>query len=64
MESVSFFNLLGVMLNDNLSLADLVDYVVKKANSRLYALRLLRKAGLDAEDLVFIIMVFIYQVTH
>ena len=50
-ESVSSFKLLGVMLNDDLSSADHVDYAVKKANSRLYALRLLKKAGLNVKIL-------------
>ena len=58
-ESVSSFKLLGVMLNDDLSWADHVDYVVKKANSRLYALRLLKKAGLNVKDLVSIYTSFI-----
>ena len=57
-ESVSF-KLLGVMLNDDLSWADHVDYVEKKANSRLYALQLLKKAGLNVKDLVSIYTSFI-----
>ena len=58
-ESVSSFKLLGVMLNDDLSWADHVVYVVKKANSRLYALRLLKKAGLNVKDLVSMYTSFI-----
>ena len=58
-QSVSSFELLGVMLNDDLSWADHVDYVVKKANSRLYALRLLKKAGLNVKDLLSIYTSFI-----
>ena len=47
------------MLNDDLSWADHIDYVVKKANSRLYALRLLKKAGLNVKDLVSMYTSFI-----
>ena len=42
-ESVSSFKLLGVMLRSDLSWCDQVDYVIKKTNSRLYALRQIKK---------------------
>ena len=58
-EPVSSFKLLGVMLNDDLSWADHVDYGVRKANSRPYALRLLKKAALNVKDLVSIYTSFI-----
>ena len=58
-QSVSSFKLLGVMLRSDLSWCDQVDYVIKKTNSRLYALRQLKKAGLNAEDLVTIYSTFI-----
>ena len=50
-ESVSSFKLLGVLLSDDLTWSSHVDYVLKKANSRLYALRLLKRAGLSPIDL-------------
>ena len=58
MQSVSF-KLLGVLLREDLSWCDHVDYVIKKANSRLYALRKLKKAGLSDKDLVTIYSSFI-----
>ena len=45
-ELVSTFKLLGVQLTNDLTWNIHVDYVIKKANSRLYSLRKLRKAGL------------------
>jgi hypothetical protein len=45
---------LGVLLREDLSWCDHVDYVIKKVNSRLYALRKLKKAGLSDKDLVTI----------
>ncbi|CAB4033726.1 Hypothetical predicted protein [Paramuricea clavata] len=44
-QSVSSFKLLGVLLREDLSWCDHVDYVIKKANSRLYALRKLKRLG-------------------
>ena len=58
-QTVSSFKLLGVMLRSDLSWCDQVDYVIKKANSRLYALRQLKKAGLNVGDLVVIYSTFI-----
>ena len=51
-EVVSTFKLLGVMLSNDLTWRVHIDYVLKKANSRLYALRKLRRAGLNQSDLV------------
>ena len=51
-EVVSTFKLLDVMLSNDLTWRVHVDYVMKKANSRLYALRKLRRAGLNKSDLV------------
>jgi hypothetical protein len=47
-ETVSSFKLLGISIriSNDLSWNTHVDMVLKKANSRLYALRLLKKAGL------------------
>ena len=49
-ERVTSFKLLGLMISDDLSWNCRVDYVIKKANSRLYALRLLKKAGLSHSE--------------
>ena len=49
---VSTFKLLGIMLSNDLTWRAHVNYVLKKANSRLYALRKLRRAGLNQSDLV------------
>ena len=46
-EIVSSFKLLGVWISNDLSWNTHVDMVLKKANSRLYALRLLKKACLE-----------------
>ncbi len=54
-QTVSPFKLLGVLLREDLSWCDHVDYVIKKANSRLYA----KKAGLSDKDLVTIYFSFI-----
>ena len=51
-EVVSTFKLLGVMLSNDLTWRVHVDFVLKKANSRLYALRKLRRAGLNQSNLV------------
>ena len=58
-QTVSSFKLLEVMLTSFLSWSDQVDYVIKKTNSRLYALRQLKKAGLIVGDLVVIYSTFI-----
>ena len=50
-EVVSTFKLLDVMLSNDLTWRVHVDYVLKKANSRVYALRKLRRAGLNKSDL-------------
>ena len=47
------------MISDDLSWNCHVDYVIKKANSKLYALRLLKKAGLSHSELVNIYCSFI-----
>ena len=53
-ESVSSSKLLGLMFSDDISWNCHVDYVIRKANSRLYAMRQLKKAGLSQSDLVSI----------
>ncbi len=58
-ERVTSFKLLALMISDDLSWNCHVDYVIKKANSRLYALRLLKKADLSHSELVNIYGSFI-----
>ena len=58
-ETVSSFKLLGVWIPKDLSWNTHVDMVLKKANSRLYALCLLKKAGLQSSDIVQIYISFI-----
>ena len=58
-ETGSSFKLLGVWISNDLSWNTHVDMVLKKANSRLYALRLLKKAGLQASHIVQIHISFI-----
>ena len=50
-ESVSSFKLLGGLLSNDLTWRARVDYILKKANLRLYALRKLRRACLNQPDL-------------
>ena len=61
-ERVSSFKLLGLLLSDDLSWNCHVDYVIKKANTRLYALRILKKAGLSQSELVNIYCSFIRSI--
>ena len=53
-ERVHSFKILGVYLSDDLTWNTHVDHILKKANSRLFALRLLKKAGLGHTDLITI----------
>ena len=53
-ERVRTFKLLGVNLSDDLTWKIHIDFVLKKANSRLFALRLLKKAGLNHSHLITI----------
>ena len=55
---MSSFKLLGVWISNDLSWNTHVDMVLKKTNSRLYALRLLKKAGLQASHIVQIYISF------
>ena len=51
-ERVSSYKLLGVYISNDLKWNQHVEYIVKRANKRLYALRLLKKSGLPHTDLV------------
>ena len=51
-EEVTSFKLLGVYISDDLSWAVHCEYVVKKANKRLYAIRQLKKCRVPPVDLV------------
>ena len=46
------FKLLGVHLSDDLTWAVQCDYIVKKANRRLYALTQIRKCKVSSADIV------------
>ena len=59
MDSVPCSKLLGVWISNDLSWNVHVDKVLKKANSRLFALRLLKKAGLHPSDIIQIYCSFI-----
>ena len=53
-EKVSTFKLLGVHLSEDFTWAVHCDYIVKKANRRLYALRQLKKCKVPSADIVHI----------
>ena len=52
----------GVTLSNDLTWNSHVEKVIKKANSRLYALRQQKKAGLSKTDLVIIYCSFVRSV--
>ncbi len=58
-EKVPSYKLLGLILSEYLTWNSHIDYILKKANSRLYALRQLKKAGLSQHDLILIYCSFI-----
>ena len=51
-ERVVTYKLLGVYISEDLSWNVHIEYIVKKANKRLYALRALKKSGLTIKQLV------------
>ena len=53
-EQISTFKFLGVHLSEDLTWAVHCDYIVKKANRRLYALRQLKKCKVPSADIVHI----------
>lgn len=53
-ERVKSFKLLGVYISNDLTWVAHCDYVIKKANRRLYALRQLKKACVPSSDIVIV----------
>ena len=51
-ERVGTYKLLGVIIRDDLKWNTHVEYVIAKAAKRLYALRLLKRAGVMPEDML------------
>ncbi len=58
-EKVQSFKLLGVVITNDLTWNNHVNYIIKKANSRLYALRQLKKAGLNHRNLLLVYCSFV-----
>ena len=51
-ERVKSFQLLGVYISEDLTWGVHCDYIIKKANRRLYALTTLKKCGVPTSDLI------------
>jgi hypothetical protein len=51
-QSVSSFKLLGVHIDDDLKWSSHIDSVCSKANSRIYCIKLLKRSGVDVDDLL------------
>ena len=51
-ERISSNKLLGVIINENLKWNCHVDYITAKASKKVYVLRLLKRAGVQEQDLV------------
>ena len=51
-ERVPSYKLLGVYISSDLKWNQHVEYITKRANKRLYALRILKKSGLSQNDLL------------
>ena len=62
MEQVSTFKLLGVHLSEDLTWAVHCDYLVKKANRRLYALRQLKNCKVPSADIAHIFCALIRSI--
>ena len=54
LEEVKSFKFLGVFISQDLTWTVHCDYIMKKANRRLYALRHLRRCGVSAHDSVMV----------
>ena len=53
-EVVTVFKLLGVYLSSDLTWTAHYEYIIKKVNRRLYALRKLKKSGVSSSDIVVV----------
>ena len=49
-EKISSYKLLGVIIIENLKWNCHVDYITAKASKKLYAIRLLKRAGVQEQD--------------
>ena len=63
-ERVASFKLLGVYISRDLTWFTHVDYILKKANKRLYILRALRRSGVSVPDMVNIYCAVIRSVVE
>ena len=56
LEVVEDSKLLGVMISSDLNWALNTEYIVKRANSKLWCLRRLKSHGADSEDLLDVLL--------
>ena len=49
---ISSYKLLGVIINEHLKWNCHVDYITSKASKKLYAVRLLRRDGVEEQDML------------
>ena len=61
-EIVHTFKLLGVIISSDLTCNAHIDYICTKASKRLYALRILKRSGAPANDLITVFCAFIRPV--
>ena len=61
-ERASQVKLLGMMLANDLKWQGHIDYVCGKGSSRLYFLKMLRRAGMDPKDIIAIYVVLIHSI--
>ncbi len=61
-EVVRTFKLLGVIISSDLTWNAHIDYICTKASKRLYALRILKRSGAPANDLITVFCAFIRPV--
>ena len=52
-ERVSVYKLLGLYVNDNLTWNDHVSSICTKSTQRLHILKLLKRAGISSDDLLY-----------
>ena len=56
------YKMLGIHVSDDLTWNNLIDYLFKYANKRLYALGILKKSGVPVDELVKIFCALITSV--